>query len=125
MTTAFIDLHHVSRRFGARPALDDVSLHLAPGRIGLLGPNGSGKSTLLKILLGVLPPSSGHGTVFGQPLEPPEAPLSFLRHPGRVLAKLGRDLFGDGSALRRSIGYMPEADALVPGIAGAEYVALA
>src|SRR5262249_5830516 len=125
MTTDFIDLHHVSRRYGPRLALDDVSLHLPPGRIGLLGPNGAGKSTLLRILLGLLPPSSGHGTVFGQPLEPPEDALSFLRQPLRALGRLAREIFGDGSALRRSIGYMPEADALVPGIAGAEYVALA
>jgi ABC-2 type transport system ATP-binding protein len=40
-------------------------------------------------------------------------------------AALCHDLFGPGSALRRAIGYMPEADALVPGLRGAEYVALA
>src|SRR5437764_11050752 len=102
-TNALIDLQHVTLRFGAVTALDDVSLHLAPGRIGLLGPNGAGKSTLLRILLGLLPPSAGHGVVFGQPLEPPENALSFLRHPGRALRRLGRELFGDGSALRRSI----------------------
>jgi ABC-2 type transport system ATP-binding protein len=38
---------------------------------------------------------------------------------------LGHDVHGDGSALRRLVGYMPEADALVPGLGGAEYVALA
>jgi ABC-2 type transport system ATP-binding protein len=96
-----IDLHNVSRWYGQNPALRDVSLHLAPGRIGLLGPNGAGKSTLLKILLGLLPPSSGTGRVLGQ------------------------DITGSGAALRRAIGYMPEADALIPGLRGAEYVALA
>jgi len=99
----FITLNHVSRYYGARLALDDVSLQLEPGRIGLLGPNGAGKSTLLKILLGLLPPSAGDGVVFGQPL-------------GSVSA---------GARLRRAIGYMPEADALVPGMRGADYVALA
>lgn len=79
-----------------------MTLKLEPGRIGLLGPNGAGKSTLLKILLGLLPPSSGTGRV--------------LEH------ELGG---GDGSDLRRAIGYMPEADALIPGLKGAEYVALA
>src|SRR5262249_20602746 len=38
---------------------------------------------------------------------------------------LGRPLPGSGAALRRLIGYMPEADALIPGLGGAEYVALA
>jgi ABC-2 type transport system ATP-binding protein len=99
----FIKLDHVSRYYGSRLALDDVSLQLQPGRIGLLGPNGAGKSTLLKILLGLLPPSSGTGTVLDQLLGSPSA----------------------GAPLRRAIGYMPEADALVPGMGGAEYVALA
>jgi ABC-2 type transport system ATP-binding protein len=96
-----IDLHGVNRYYGGHHALKDVTLHLEPGRIGLLGPNGAGKSTLLKILMGLLPPSAGTGQV------------------------LGHDLHGDGMALRRSLGYMPEADALVPGLSGAEYVALA
>jgi ABC-2 type transport system ATP-binding protein len=97
----WIDLEHVSRSYGTQPALEDVTLHLEPGRIGLLGPNGAGKSTLLKILLGLLPPSSGGGRV------------------------LGHALAEDSLALRRAIGYMPEADALIPGLRGAEYVALA
>lgn len=98
---SLIDLHGVNRFYGGHHALKDVTLHLEPGRVGLLGPNGAGKSTLLKILMGLLPPSSGTGHV------------------------LGHDVTGDGKALRRSIGYMSEADALVPGLGGAEYVALA
>jgi ABC-2 type transport system ATP-binding protein len=99
----FIRLENVSRRYGAKTALDAISLELEPGRIGLLGPNGAGKSTLLKILLGLLSPSSGTGVVFGYPL-------------GSA---------GSAIALRRAVGYMSEADALVPGLRGAEYVAVA
>jgi ABC-2 type transport system ATP-binding protein len=98
---ALIDLRGVSRWYGSHQALRDVTCRLPPGRIGLLGPNGAGKSTLLKILLGLLPPSSGGGRV------------------------LGLDLAAGGPELRRAIGYMPEADALVPGLRGADYVALA
>src|SRR5438445_7463299 len=101
MMHEFIELDHASRWYGRHRALHDVSLCLYPGRIGLLGPNGAGKSTLLKILLGLLPPSSGSGRVLGHPID------------------------GSGAALRRAIGYMPEADALIPGLRGAEYVALA
>lgn len=97
----FIELDNISRWFGQQPALQNVTLRLPGGRIGLLGPNGAGKSTLLKILLGLLPPSSGHGRLLGH--------------------RLGRD----GLALRRAIGYMPEADALIPGLRGADYVSLA
>jgi ABC-2 type transport system ATP-binding protein len=96
-----IELHRLSRWFGGVQALKEVSLRLPPGRIGLLGPNGAGKSTLLKILLGILAPSSGTGSILGQALG------------------------GSGIQLRRAVGYMPEADALVPGLRGAEYVALA
>ena len=99
--TMFIELHNISRTFGNNQALIDVNLSLEMGRIGLLGPNGAGKSTLMKILLGLLPPSSGTGRV--------------LEH----------DLAHAGVSLRRAIGYMPETDALVPGMQGAEYVALA
>lgn len=96
-----IDLQQVNRFYGSQHALKDVNLRLEPGRIGLLGPNGAGKSTLLKILMGLLAPSSGTGRVLDQAL-------------------------GEGNILlRRLLGYMPEADALIPGLRGAEYVALA
>jgi ABC-2 type transport system ATP-binding protein len=121
---AFIDLDHVSRWYGTHQALRDVSLLLEPGRIGLLGPNGAGKSTLLKILLGLLPASSGSGSVLGHALPPPEQADSRSGWH-RWFRRAVPDLGGDGSALRRAIGYMPEADALVPGLRGAEYVALA
>ncbi len=98
---AFIELEGVSRWYGAQRALRDVTLRLEPGRIGLLGPNGAGKSTLLKILMGLLPASEGRGEL------------------------MGHDLRKGGVRLRRLIGYMSEADALVPGLRGVEYVALA
>src|SRR5438270_6640603 len=101
-----IVLHHLTRTCGGFAALDRVTLSLPPGRVGLLGPNGAGKSTLLKILMGLIPPTSGTGRVLDQPLG------------------------GDRDAannwqLRRRIGFMPEADALVPGLTGIEYVGLA
>jgi ABC-2 type transport system ATP-binding protein len=100
-----IDLQNVSRQFGPVTALRDITLQLPPGRIGLLGPNGAGKSTLLKLLMGLLPPSSGRGR--------------FLEHE----INDGGD--GGNWELRRDVGFMPEADALVPGLSGVEYVALA
>lgn len=108
-----IELNAVTRTFGAFTALRDVTLSLPPGRIGLLGPNGAGKSTLLKILMGLLPPSSGTGRVLNEPLG---------RAPGA--APPGRGWEGSWR-LRQLIGFMPEADALVPGLTGIEYVALA
>src|SRR5437870_5326614 len=114
---AFIDLEKVNRWYGTHQALKDVSLHLEPGRIGLLGPNGAGKSTLLKILLGLLPPSSGGGWVLGHPLGHVTTDQNHFSVP--------KGASNNGTDLRRAIGYMPEADALLPGLKGAEYVALA
>ncbi|OFW06977.1 MAG: heme ABC exporter, ATP-binding protein CcmA [Acidobacteria bacterium RIFCSPLOWO2_02_FULL_68_18] len=51
---------HLTRRFGERVAVDDVSFELAPGEIfALLGPNGAGKTTTMRMLAGLIAPSSG------------------------------------------------------------------
>ncbi|MGC6386939.1 zinc ABC transporter ATP-binding protein ZnuC [Ewingella sp. S1.OA.A_B6] len=53
-------LHNISVTFGSRHVLSDISLTLQPGKIlTLLGPNGAGKSTLVRVVLGLVPPTSG------------------------------------------------------------------
>lgn len=101
-----LELDAVTRTFGGFTALHGITLRLPPGRVGLLGPNGAGKSTLLKILMGLIEPTSGTGQVLDQPLGGDRDSASNWR-------------------LRRLVGFMPEADALVPGLTGVEYVALA
>ena len=54
-----VRVESLTRRFTTVTALDDLTLELRPGVIGLVGANGAGKSTLIKILLGLLPPTSG------------------------------------------------------------------
>lgn len=64
-----VRIEHISKRYGRKQVLRDVSLTAAGGRcIGILGANGSGKSTLLSILAGVLSRSGGSFTVDGQEL---------------------------------------------------------
>ena len=59
----------LSKRYGERLALDDVSLQVAPGQLrGLLGPNGAGKTTVLRILMRLIRPDAGRVTLLGRPL---------------------------------------------------------
>ena len=95
-----VDLECVSRGFGPIRALDSVTLRLEPGTFGLIGNNGAGKSTLLKILLGLVRPDAGRGTV------------------------MGHDIYSANGRVRGQIGYMPENSAIVPLLKGVEYVAL-
>jgi len=79
-------------------ALSELTVGVEPGIVGLVGANGAGKSTLIKILLGLLPPTSGRATV------------------------LGLDPTRDAAAVRMRVGYMPEHDSLPPDVAAAEFV---
>ena len=64
--TPAIAVSHLTRRFGAFVAVDDVSFDVRPGEIfGFLGANGAGKSTTIRMLCGLLRPSSGTATVGG------------------------------------------------------------
>ncbi len=79
----------LSKRFGARTAIEEVSLRVDRGEVvGFLGPNGAGKTTTLRILAGVFPPSSGQ---------------AFLD---------GCDVVRTPLAARRRVGYAPERPAL-------------
>ena len=52
-----LEITHVSKTYGKKEALKDVSLKIEPGKVvGLLGPNGSGKSTLMRLILGEMKP---------------------------------------------------------------------
>ena len=68
-----IEVSHLSKSYGSRPAVQDLSFTVPDGQIyGLLGPNGAGKSTIMNILTGYLSATSGQVTVAGHPL-PEEA----------------------------------------------------
>jgi ABC-2 type transport system ATP-binding protein len=88
----------LSKTYGAQRALADISLEVPPGTIGLLGPNGAGKSTFIKCLLNLETPTSGSAKV------------------------LGRDIRSANRRAREKLGYSPEQDCHIAGMAGCEYV---
>ena len=72
---------HLYKKFGGKPALDDVSFHVRRGEIfGLLGHNGAGKSTSLGIILGMVMPDQGDVTIDG---------ISVLKNRSKALRKVG------------------------------------
>ena len=93
-----ITVRNLRKMYGPHLALDDVNLEIPPGAVGVLGPNGAGKSTLFKCLLGLITTTSGDGTV------------------------LGYDIRTEGDKIRSRIGYMPEYDALDPGLSAIDQV---
>ncbi|NBE94799.1 ATP-binding cassette domain-containing protein [Nonomuraea sp. KC401] len=87
-----ISLKNLSKRYGDRLAVDDLSLELKPGTVtGFLGPNGAGKSTTMRLILGLDRPASGTALVGGVPYRKIKNPLRTVGalldaralHPGR------------------------------------------
>lgn len=63
-----IELNNVTKKYGNKIALDNISLSISPGKIvGLLGPNGSGKTTLIKTIMRIIREQSGEIKVCGHP----------------------------------------------------------
>jgi ABC-2 type transport system ATP-binding protein len=78
-----IEVHGLSKRFGAVQAVDDLSFEVAAGRVtGFLGPNGSGKTTTLRMLLGLVSITKGSATFSGRRYQQFDHPI---RHVGAVL----------------------------------------
>lgn len=86
-----IEVEHLSKIYGATPAIQDVSFAVERGEIlGFLGPNGAGKTTTMRILTGYLPATTGTARV------------------------AGFDVHEDSMAVRKRIGYLPETPPLYP-----------
>lgn len=113
MGDAIIRCEGVSRTFGARTALDGITLDVRPGRcFGFLGPNGAGKTTLIRCILGLARPTAGRIVVRGHDIaSDPAAALArvgaIVEEPrfygyltGRQNLELWSAYTGDGAAAR-------------------------
>jgi ABC-2 type transport system ATP-binding protein len=95
---SIISTHALTRTFGPVVAVSNLTVELPTGVVGLVGANGAGKSTLIKILLGLIPPTSGTASI------------------------LGFDCLTDGLKIREVVGYMPESDCLPLDVSATEFL---
>ena len=99
MNVPSVELRNVTKRYNELVAANNVSLTIGQGEIfGLLGPNGSGKSTTLKMLLGLVQPEEGNVIV------------------------LGLNAKKDSVAIKRLVGYAPEAPRIYEFLTGIEFL---
>ena len=83
-TTKIIEAHGLSKRFGARSAVTDVDLTVAPGcAFGFLGHNGAGKTTFIRMLVGLTRPDAGRMQIRGMAL--PEQRAAALARVGAIV----------------------------------------
>jgi ABC-2 type transport system ATP-binding protein len=94
-----IEVDHLSKRYGAVTAVDDVSFRVEQGEIlGFLGPNGAGKTTTMRIITGYMPATAGKAVVAGY------------------------DVFEQPLEAKRRTGYLPETPPLYPDMTVREYL---
>src|SRR5262245_15788909 len=95
------ELESVTKTYGPVTALNNLSVKVPSGAIGLLGPNGSGKTTMIRTLLGLIPFDNGSGTI------------------------LDLDFRSRQLDIRRMVGFAPEDECLFPRVVGIEFVGFA
>jgi len=94
-----IEVQHLTKRYGAFTAVDDISFRVEPGEIlGFLGPNGAGKTTTMRILTGYMPATDGKALVAGY------------------------DVFAKPLDAKARTGYLPETPPLYPDMTVREYL---
>lgn len=94
-----LHIEHLTKTYGEKKAVDDLSLHIAPGEIyGFIGHNGAGKTTTIKSVAGLLPLEAGRITI------------------------AGIDLAKDPLACKQRMAYIPDDPQLYPFMTGMEYL---
>jgi ABC-2 type transport system ATP-binding protein len=94
--TPAVEVEHLTKRYGATLAVDDLSFSIPQGTIaGFLGPNGAGKTTTFRMLVGLAAPTSGTACVLGQPYASLSDPIhsvgAMLEVSGYHPARTARD----------------------------------
>ena len=99
MTTEALSVTGLTKRYGDRTAVDHLDLEVPQGVVaGFVGPNGAGKTTTMAMLLGLVRPSAGVGSVLGHPITHPAAYLprvgALIEHPAFYPSLSGAENLG-------------------------------
>lgn len=127
-----LQISHLTHRFGSKVAVDDLSLHVPPGRItGFIGHNGAGKSTTLRAVAGILPFTAGAVTIDGHdvrtdPIAAKQVTAFLPDNPDLYEFMTGLDFLGfvadlyriPGPERRRQVGVFAEAYGLAADLDG-------
>jgi ABC-type multidrug transport system ATPase subunit len=98
---ALVEIRHVTKSFGTKVALNDVSFSVPAGQLwGLLGPNGAGKTTLFRLLMGILQARQG------------------------TLLVDGHDAFGERVEVKKLVGFLPDEPVFYSYLSGREILEL-
>ena len=110
-----LTIQHLTKRYGEKKAVDDLSLHIAPGEIyGFIGHNGAGKTTTLKSVVGILQFDEGEITIDGHSVKAdpltckrelayiPDNPDLYDFMTGIKYLNFVADIFGVGAAERQA-----------------------
>ncbi len=93
-----LTIERLSKRYGARWALRELSLRCSPGLLGLVGPNGAGKTSLMRMIATLLEPSEG------------------------IIRWNGQDIRTHGRELRQVLGYLPQDFGIYPEFTGRQFL---
>lgn len=95
--TAIIELEHLTKRYGSKRGITDVSFQVTEGEVfGFLGPNGAGKTTTIRLLMALLKADAGTARIAGM------------------------DVWQQSVAIKKLVGYLPGEPALDPGLTGGQ-----
>lgn len=101
ISSSAVDVHGLTKHYGRRTVVDQVDLRIPTGGVtGLVGPNGAGKTTIMSMLLGLVRPSDGTGTVLGHDIGDPKTYLH------RVGALIEGPAFYPGMSGRESLDHL-------------------